>query len=443
MRGSTYRCTDLETFASTSHLTARSMINRKPLPGEIADRIAEIYATESRRILATLIRLLGDIDRAEEALQEAFGVALTTWPSSGIPRNPRAWLVSTGKFKAIDAMRREGRGRELINHRVLDSESNSTMAEYWDDEVVRDDQLRLIFTCCHPLLPIDARIALCLRELCGLSTVAIARGFLVSVEAMKKRISRTKASIRREGIPYEIPSRSQLPQRLDAVLHVVYLLYNEGYSTSSGSEPLRPSMAAEAVYLSRLIADLLPEPEAIGLLALLLLHESRTAARTDASGDLVSLEQQDRALWDRKLVAEGIDLMRRSTKSGRLGSYAIQAAIAAVHAAADSVAATDWDSIIGYYDLLLVLQDSPLVALNRAIAVGMRDGPVEGLALVEKMLSAGTLSDYHRVYAAQADLARRAGLLEQARVSYRRAIELVRQGPERRYLERCLGQLSQ
>jgi len=419
-------------------------MDNRPLPDEIADRVTEIYATESRRILATLIRLLGDIDRAEEALQEAFGVALASWPSSGIPSNPRAWLVSTGRFKAIDAMRREGRGRELI-HQQADrvSESKSTGAEGWVGEVVRDDQLRLIFTCCHPLLPIDARIALCLRVLCGLSTVEIARAFLVSVEAMKKRISRAKATIRRERIPYEVPSCSQLPQRLDAVLHVVYLLYNEGYSASSGSEHLRPSMTAEAVYLSLLIADLLPEPEAIGLLALLLLQESRAAARTSACGDLISLEQQDRTLWDRKLVAEGIDLVRSSTRSGRLGSYAIQAAIAAVHAVADSVASTDWNSIVEYYDRLLMLQDSPIVSLNRAIAVGMRDGPAEGLFLVDELLSAGALCDYHRAYAARADLARRAGLLEEARASYRRAIELVRQEPERRYLERCLGQLSQ
>lgn len=413
------------------------------MPESIADRIAEIYAAESRRVLATLIRLLGDIDQAEEALQEAFGAALTAWPKDGIPRNPRAWLVSTGKFKGIDALRRQGRGTELILQKAREGERTYAVPEEWDGDIVKDDQLRLIFTCCHPALPIDARVALSLRAVCGLTTVEIARSFLVPVETMKKRISRAKAAIRENRIPYEVPFHSDLAGRLDAVLHVVYLVYNEGYSATSGTEHLRRDLAAEAVFLSRLIADLLPEPEATGLLALLLLHESRSAARTDSRGDLVPLEEQDRSLWDRELIAEGIDLVRRSVMSGRLGSYVIQAAIATVHAAADSVETTNWDVIVGYYDMLAELHDSPLVALNRAIAVGMRDGPRAGLAIVDDLLGAGALSAYHLAHAARADLARRAGSLDEARDSYRRAIELVRQEPERRYLEGRLARIPE
>ena len=353
------------------------------MPESMTDRIAEIYATESRRVLATLIRLLGDIDHAEEALQEAFGAALTAWPKDGIPQNPRAWLVSAGKFKGIDAIRRQGRGAELILQEARATERTYSVPEEWDGDVVKDDQLRLIFTCCHPALPIDARIALSLREVCGLTTDEIARSFLVPVETMKKRISRAKAAIREKRIPYEVPSHSDLAGRLDAVLHVVYLVYNEGYTATSGTEHLRRDLAAEAVFLSRLLVDLLPEPEATGLLALLLLHESRSAARTDSRGDLVPLEEQDRSSWNSELIAEGNELVRKSMMSGRLGSYVIQAAIASVHAAADSVESTNWDLIVGYYDTLAKLQDSPFVALNRAIAVGMRDGPEEGLAIEE------------------------------------------------------------
>ena len=381
----------------------------------MADRIAEIYTTESRRVLATLIRLLGDIDHAEEALQEAFGAALTAWPKDGIPQNPRAWLVSAGKFKGIDAMRRRGRGTELILQEARESERSYSVPEDWDGDVVKDDQLRLIFTSCHPALPIDARIALSLREVCGLTTEEIARCFLVPAPTMKKRISRAKATIRDNRIPYEVPSHADLGGRLDAVLHVVYLVYNEGYSATSGTEHLRRDLAAEAVFLSRLLADLLPEPEATGLLALLLLHESRSAARTDSRGDLVPLEEQDRSLWDRELIAEGNDLVRKSVMSGRLGSYVIQAAIASVHAAAESVESTNWDLIVGYYGMLAKLQDSPLVALNRAIAVGMRDGPEQGLAIVDGLLGTGALSDYHLAHAARADLARRVGSLDEAR----------------------------
>ena len=413
------------------------------MPESITDRIADIYATESRRVLATLIRLLGDFDQAEEALQEAFGAALTAWPKEGIPRNPRAWLVSTGKFKGIDAIRRQGRGTELILQKAREGERTYTAPDEWDGDVVKDDQLRLIFICCHPALPIDAQIALSLREVCGLTTKEIARSFLVPVETMKKRISQAKATIRENRIPYEVPSHSDLAGRLDAVLHVVYLVYNEGYSATSGPEHLRRELAAEAVSLSRLIVDLLPKPEATGLLALLLLHESRSAARTNPRGDLVPLEEQDRTLWDGELIAEGIDLVRNTVMSGRLGSYVIQAAIATVHAAADSVESTNWDLIVGYYDMLAKLQDSPFVALNQAIAVGMRDGPEEALAIVDDLLGTGAMSDYHLAHAARADLARRAGSLDEARESYRRAIELVRQEPERRYLEGRLAQIPE
>lgn len=412
------------------------------MPGSIENRIAEIYATESRRVLASLIRLLGDIDQAEEALQEAFYAALTVWPREGIPRNPRAWLVSTGRFKGIDAMRRQGRGAALISEMGHEVHRTYSVPEEWDGDVVEDDQLRLIFTCCHPTLSVDARLALALRVVCRLTTEEISRSFFVSVETMKKRISRAKASIRDKRIPYEVPSPGELPGRLDVVLHVVYLLYNEGYSATSGTEHLRRDLAAEAVSLARLIADLLPEPEAIGLLALLILHESRSAARTDSRGDLIPLADQDRTLWDRELIAEGIDLVQKSVMSGRLGSYVIQAAIATVHAAADSVEATNWDLIVGYYDMLAELQVSPIVALNRAIAIGMRDGPTAGLAIVNDLLGTGVMSDYHLAHAARADLAHRAGSLDEARESYRRAIELVRQEPERRYLERRLAQIT-
>lgn len=412
------------------------------MPDAVGDRIAEIYAAESRRVLATLVRLLGDIDQAEEALQEAFGAALTAWPRDGIPQNPRAWLVSTGRFKGIDAIRRRGRGTELVLQKAREDHRTYAVPEGWDGDVVRDDQLRLIFTCCHPALPIDARIALALRVVCGLRTEEIARAFLVPVETMKKRISRAKATIREKQIPYEVPAHSQLAGRLDAVLRVVYLVYNEGYSATSGAQHLRRDLAARAVSLSRLIAELLPEPEATGLLALLLLHESRSAARTDSKGDLIPLEEQDRTLWDRELIAEGVDLVRKSVMSGRLGSYVIQAAIASVHAAADSVETTHWDVIVGYYDMLAELQSSPVVALNRAIAVGMRDGPSAGLMIVDDLLKIPAMSNNHRAHAARADLARRAGSLDEARDSYRRALELVRQEPERRYLEGRLARIT-
>ena len=412
------------------------------MPDSTATRIAEVYRHESRQILATLIRLLGDIDLAEEALQEAFRAALTAWPQDGVPRNPRAWLVSTGRFKGVDAIRRRVRGRELLDQEGWEATPPYALPDEWDGEVLEDDQLRLIFTCCHPALPVDSRIALSLRTLCGLTTEEIARSFLVPVETMKKRISRAKATIRQKRLPYEVPSRSDLPERLNAVLHVVYLVYNEAHVATAGPQHLRRDVASQAVLLSRLVVDLTPEPEATGLLALLLLHESRVEARTDAEGDLVPLEYQDRSLWDRALVQEGVELVRRATASGRLGSYTIQAAIASTHAVAESVESTDWDRIVEYYDLLLRLQDSPIVKLHRAIAVGMRDGPDRGLAIVEDLLRAGRVSHDHRAHAVHAELALRAGATERARESYRRALELVRQEPEKRYLERRLAGLG-
>lgn len=414
-----------------------------PAPNPIENRIAEIYKSESRRVLATLIRLLGDFDHAEEALQEAFSAALESWPREGIPRNPRAWLVSTGRFKGIDSIRRLGRGKELLLESARDRSQSFADPEDWDGEVVEDDQLRLIFTCCHPLLPIDARIALSLREVCGMTTDEIARAYLVSGEAMKKRISRAKALIRENRIPYEIPSRTELSKRLDSVLHVVYLLYNEGYVATSGDDHIRRDLASEAVFLSRHVADLIPVPEAIGLLALLLFHESRSAARIDGCGDLIPLERQKRSLWDGKLITEGLQLVQRAAMSGRIGSYTIQAAIASVHAVADSVESTNWGLIVNYYDMLLDLQTSPVVELHRAIALGMRDGPEAGLIIIDRLIESGTLATYHLAHAAKADLARRLGCLEEAVKSYRRAMELVRQEPERRYLERRLAEILQ
>lgn len=405
------------------------------------DRIAAIYRAESQRVLATLIRLLGDFDLAEEALHDAFQAALERWTRDGIPRNPRAWLVSTGRFKGIDVLRRRARGAELAVATVPDPVLAPVGPEIWD--AVEDDQLRLIFTCCHPTLPVEGRIALALREVCGLSTAQIARAFLVTTEAMKKRIARAKATIREQRIPYEIPSRSALTKRLDAVLRVVYLVYNEGYAASSGDHHVKTALTTEAIFLSRLIVDLIPQPEALGLLALLLLHESRSGTRTDDAGDPVPLEHQERSRWDRALIAEGMQLLQRVMMSGRIGAYTIQAAIVSVHAAAASVAATNWALIVGYYDMLLRLEASPVVELQRAIAVAMRDGPQAGLLIVDRLAASRSLRDYHQLYAVQADLARRLGAIDRATESYRRAIELAQPGPARRYLQRQLQQLTE
>lgn len=407
---------------------------------EIGHTVDVVYRAESRRVLATLIRLLGDFDLAEEALHEAFRAALEHWPRDGVPTNPRAWLVSTGRFKAIDAIRRRARFDALEDHaKHVESIPDDTVP--MDAESVEDDRLRLIFTCCHPALPADAQIALTLREVCGLTTEEIARGFLTPAPTLAQRIVRAKAKIRDARIPYEVPARADLPERLDAVLRVVYLVFNEGYSASSGASLTRHDLSGEAIRLGRLLIELLPEPEAMGLLALMLLQESRRAARTSANGDLILLDEQDRTLWKRDQIAEGEALVERALSSRRFGPYTLQAAIAAVHADAPSAAATDWAQIAGLYDVLARVEPSPIVELNRAVAVAMRDGPAAGLALMDAILAGGDLADYHLAHSARADLCRRLGRTAEARAAYQRALALTRQEPERRFLERRLGEL--
>jgi RNA polymerase sigma-70 factor (ECF subfamily) len=402
-----------------------------------------VYRTESRRVLATLIRLLdGDFDLAEEALHDAFATALQRWPRDGVPANPRAWLVSAGRFKAIDAMRRRARFDARLADVAEHLQSATTADAGVDDDGVDDDRLRLVFTCCHPALAPDARIALTLREVCGLTTEEIARAFLTSPPTLAQRIVRAKGKIRGARIPYQVPSRADLPERLDAVLHVVYLVFNEGYSASSGEALTRADLSGEAIRLGRLLVELLPEPEAVGLLALMLLHESRRPTRTSASGELVLLDEQDRACWDRKKIAEGCALVERALRSRRFGPYTLQAAIAAVHAEAPTAAATDWAQIAGLYDVLLRADPSPVVALNRAAAVAMRDGPAPGLALVDALLARGELADYHLAHSARADFLRRLGRSADARAAYARALTLARQEPERRFLERRLRELA-
>jgi RNA polymerase sigma-70 factor, ECF subfamily len=400
-----------------------------------------IYRAESRRVFATLIRLLGDFDLAEEALHDAFRAALEQWPRDGIPANPRAWLVSTGRFKAIDGIRRRSRfdSMEDVAEQV-DAVPDETPLR--DSEEVEDDRLRLIFTCCHPTLAPDARVALTLREVCGLTTEEIAQAFLTAAPTLAQRIVRAKGKIRDARIPYQVPEPHQLPERLDSVLRVVYLVFNEGYSASSGQSLTRVDLSSEAIRLGRLLVELLPESEVIGLLALMLLQESRRSARASPDGDLVLLSDQDRSLWKRDLITEGATLVKRSLASGHVGPYTIQAAIAAVHADAVSADATDWDEIGGLYDALLRVEPTSVVELNRAIAIAMRDGPAAGLTLVEAILERGDLNDYHLAHAARADLCRRLGKTAEARASYERAIALSHQGPERRFLERRLAELQ-
>jgi RNA polymerase sigma-70 factor (ECF subfamily) len=402
-----------------------------------------VYRTESRRVFATLIRLLGDFDRAEEALHDAFRAALEQWPRDGVPANPRAWLVSTGRFKAIDAIRRRARfdASLVMLAEQLDQDMSGIPGQETED--VEDDRLRLIFTCCHPALPADARIALTLREVCGLTTEEIARAFLVPPPTLAQRIVRAKNKIRDAGIPYQVPAIEELPERLETVLHVIYLVFNEGYSASSGNTLTRADLSGEAIRLGRLLLELLPEPEVMGLLALMLLHESRRAARTSPEGDLVLLEDQDRARWDRALIAEGQELVVRALSSRRFGPYTLQAAIAAVHAEAPTAADTDWAEIVGLYDALMRLEPTPVVELNRAAAVAMRDGPEAGLALIDAILARGDLEDYYPAHAARAELNRRLGRTAEARVSFARAQALTRQEPERRFLARRLAELAE
>jgi RNA polymerase sigma-70 factor (ECF subfamily) len=408
---------------------------------DLRDIVDAIYRTESRRIFATLIRLLGDFDVAEEALHDAFRAALEHWPRDGVPANPRAWLVSTGRFKAIDGIRRRARF-DSLEDRVDEVEAIADESIDCDGEGIADDRLRLVFTCCHPALAPDAQVALTLREVCGLTTEAIAQAFLTAPPTLAQRIVRAKAKIRDARIAYEVPGPKELPARLDSVLRVVYLVFNEGYSASSGSELLRVDLSSEAIRLGRLLVALLPDSEAIGLLALMLLQESRRAARASARGEIVLLDEQDRTLWDRALVAEGTALVQRALASRRFGPYTLQAAIAAVHANAPRSTDTDWPAIVGIYDLLLRIEPSPIVELNRAVAVAMRDGPSAGLALIEALLARGELRDYHLAHAACADMHRRLGDAEEARAAYQRAIALARQEPERRFLARRLAELT-
>jgi RNA polymerase sigma-70 factor (ECF subfamily) len=406
----------------------------------VQDLVDAVYRAESRRVLATLIRLLGDFDLAEEALHDAFRAALEQWPEGGAPANPRAWLVTAGRFKAIDRIRRRARFDPLDTER-LPEDAAVEEAVAWEGETIEDDQLRLVFTCCHPVLSQEAQIALTLREVCGLTTEEIARAFLVPAPTLAQRIVRAKGKIRDERVPYQVPAQAELPERLDAVLRVIYLVFNEGYAASSGPSLTRHDLSGEAIRLGRLLVGLLPEPEAVGLLALMLLQESRRAARTSPDGDIVLLDQQDRARWDRELIAEGVALVERALRSRRFGPYTLQAAISAVHAEAPAPAATDWAQIVGLYDVLLRVEPSPVIELNRAAAVAMRDGPEAGLVLVEGILARGDLADYHLAHSVRADLCRRLGRAAEARASYERALALTRQEPERRFLERRLREL--
>ncbi|WP_460096675.1 RNA polymerase sigma factor [Pseudomonas sp. H3_C08] len=407
---------------------------------EVKARVEQVYREESRRILATLIRLLGDFDLAEEALHEAFFVAVERWQRDGVPDNPRTWLVSTGRFKAIDVLRR--RARFKASQPLLLAQLEELEQADWSGEDVEDDRLRLIFTCCHPALAADAQVPLTLREVCDLTTEEIARAFLSAPAAIAQRIVRAKAKIRDAKIPYQVPCLSELPERLDSVLRVIYLVFNEGYSASCGAELIREDLTREAIRLGRLLMELLPEPEVMGLLAMMLLHESRRSARTSPSGELVLLDDQDRSLWDAGLIAEGCALVEHALTTRRFGPYCLQAAIAAVHAEAPSAGETDWEQIVGLYDVLLRAVPSPVIELNRAVAVAKRDGALNGLNLIEGILGRGELQDYHLAHSARAEFCRQLGRVEEARAAYLRALELTRQEPERRFIEGRLSALE-
>lgn len=411
------------------------------VPDSAHHLIDHLYRTESRRVLATLIRVLGDFDTAEEAMHDAFRAAVEQWPRDGVPHNPRAWLVSAGRFKAIDRIRRDSRFEALDD---ATSSRFGTPAEMdsWDDDPLVDDRLRLIFTCCHPALARDAQVALTLREVCGLTTEEIARAYLIGTPTLAQRIVRAKTKIRDAGIPYQIPEPAELPERLDAVLQVIYLVFNEGYSPSSGDQITRASLSAEAIRLARLLVELLPEPEAFGLLALMLLHESRRNARSSESGEVVLLEDQDRTRWDRAMISEGLSLVTRAMQGHEVGVFTVQAAISAAHARAPSAEQTNWTQIVSLYDALLAAQPSPVVALNRAVAVAMRDGPAVGLTLIDALMVRGALATYHLAHAARGELNARLGNIEAARAAFARALELAQQEPARRHLTRRLAGLS-
>ncbi|PYQ32163.1 MAG: RNA polymerase subunit sigma-24 [Acidobacteria bacterium] len=417
-----------------------------PPPEQLSKTIETLYRSESGRVLATLVRLLGDLDLAEEAMHEAFAAALESWAQTGIPEKPRPWLISTARFKAIDGIRRrarfDGAQRDLVAHmesRVHDASGGN---EETGEEEIEDDRLRLIFTCCHPALPLEGQVALTLREVCGLTTEEIARTFLVTPATLAQRIVRAKAKIRETPIPYEVPAPQELPERLDAVLHVVYLVFNEGYSAAAGAEVTRPELTGEAIRLGRLLTELQPEAEVLGLLALMLLQESRRAARTSPAGELILLEHQDRALWNREQIAEGVALVEKALKTRRFGHYTLQAAIAVVHAEAESAAATDWRQIVALYNQLLRIQPSPVVYLNRAVAIAMCDGPAAGLTQIDALLEHGELTNYYLAHSARAEMYRRLGRTAEARSSYEKALALTQQEPERQFLQARIRQLK-
>ncbi len=415
-----------------------------PEPEQLSRTIETLYRSESGRVLATLVRLLGDLDLAEESMHEAFAAALDTWPKTGIPDKPRPWLISTARFKAIDAMRRrtrfDGAQRDLVAH--VESRANDPSGKETGDEEIEDDRLRLIFTCCHPSLAPEARVALTLREVCGLTTEEIAKAFLTTPRTLAQRIVRAKTKIRETPIPYEVPAPQELPERLDAVLHVIYLVFNEGYSAAAGAAVTRAELTCEAIRLCRLLVELQPEPEVIGLLSLMLLQESRRPARTSPAGELILLENQDRSLWNREQIAEGLALVERALKSRRFGSYTLQAAIAAVHAEAESSAATDWRQIVALYNQLVRIHPSPVAHLNRAVAIAMRDGPEAGLTHIDAVLEHGELANYYLAHSARAELCRRLGRTAEARSSYEKALALTQQEPERRFLQERIRQLK-